>query len=84
MKASRVRCPVTFTRVGRGKLSWSEELDYNLAAAQPDVEALERSVRKHRAIVSADLDFDFEELSGTVIVGGFRVVGSFSWTEPRV
>lgn len=64
---------VEFTNVGRGKKSWTQELD------DVDHDSLLSSVLKHGALMSRDIEFaeDPDSNLGKVIVGGFRVVGSF-------
>lgn len=66
---------VHFSAVGRGKKSWTASLK-----EMPSESTLENLVRKSGALGSNDIEcvFDDETLEyGTVIVGGFRPVGSF-------
>lgn len=65
---------VTFTGVGRGKRSWCERLSQT-----PTESILERLVRKSGALISGCIECVFDEdlEYGTVIVGGYRPVGSF-------
>lgn len=61
---------VTFTDVGRRKLTWSADLPDPLTQS-----SLEREVKTRRALLSNDIDFDE---NGGIYVGGLRRVGSWS------
>lgn len=69
---------VEFKDVGRGHLSWSEVLN-----TFPDEAALARLVKRKKALCSKGIDcvYDDDEEYGTVVVGGYRPVGSFRVVE---
>lgn len=66
----------TFENVGRNKMNWSAQF------ATLDHDALYRSVKSKRALMSSDIDFGFDApadgvLKGTIFAG-FRGVGTVS------
>lgn len=68
---------VTFSSVGRGKVSWKQTFE------EIDADVMCRAVKGKAHLMSNDIDlaWDNEERhKGTVIVGGFRVVGTFEVT----
>ncbi len=65
---------VRFNKVGRTKKTWEVTLpDYT-------AEALVAEVSASGALLSGDIDCDIE--TGTVLVGGFRQVGTFERINP--
>ncbi len=63
---------VLFKDVGRRKASWEADLPVL------DESALLRSISKNGGLASRDVDVTLNaDGSGVIIVGGFRVVGSF-------
>ena|ERR1700733_711075 len=65
---------VIFVSVGRNHKSWETMLDH-----MPSEDELVKLVRKAKTLGSSDIEcvFDDDLEYGTVIVGGFRPVGSF-------
>src|SRR6185436_1185317 len=63
---------VRFEAVGRDKKSWETQLE-SLSDA-----ALIRQIRQRAALMSRDMEFDWDDAgeSATIVVGGFRCVGS--------
>lgn len=70
---------VIFVSVGRDHKSWETTLEQ-----MPTEAILEKLVRKSGALGSRDIECVFDEdlEYGTVIVGGFRPVGSFRVEGP--
>lgn len=64
---------VEFNEVGRDKKSWTDTLPHLSAST------LSKSVKRNRALMSRDIEFEFDqgEMSGSIIVGGMRPVGSW-------
>lgn len=67
---------VKFEDVGRDKQSWEATV------AKIDYPSLMKSIRAHGALGSRDVDLEMTgDASGVILVGGFREVGTFSFTE---
>lgn len=67
---------VQFSNVGRDKKSWTAEVPANDDKTVSQGR-LREAVRKQRAIMSKDVEFD----NGGVFVGGFRIVGEYKLEE---
>jgi hypothetical protein len=65
---------IRFLNVGRDKKSWTAEV------STLSDRTLLKEIRKHSALKSAGIDFDWNETGtgGSIYVGGLRNVGSFS------
>ena len=76
-----VHTKVTYRDVGREKRAWSTTFPGEMCESM--VEAIWIDVRKKGGLASRDLDVSYDPKAsrGAVIVGGFRVVGSFT-VEP--
>lgn len=71
---------IAVENVGRNKTSWEMDVwDEPRAAA----EQIYREVRKRRCLMSSEVDVTWDEggRSGTVVVGGFRTVGTWRALE---
>ena len=66
---------VTFRNVGRGQATFSD------VVKKIDERSLLRVVRKHLASRGIEFSVNEEARTGHVIVGGFRVVGEFTWEQ---
>jgi hypothetical protein len=68
---------VEFQDVGRAKKSWTATLQRFTHSA------LYREVKRQNALGSTGIDFDYneDEKRGLIVVGGFRVVGSFTVSD---
>lgn len=64
---------VQFSNVGRAKKSWRAEIPDRNGVL--DAVAMERSIRKSKALMSRDIEVDED---GGIYVGGFRRVGEWS------
>ena len=74
---------IQFTDVGAQKKAWSATCPYSPADVH-DVElTVLREVRRVSALMSREVDvwYNPDTGSGSIIVGGFRRVGSFVVTE---
>lgn len=62
---------VEFSDVGRGKTTWR-------STVKRDEDELIRAIRKSGALMSRTIEVTYEtEDNGSILVGGFRVVGSW-------
>lgn len=67
---------VSFSNVGRGKLSWTATLP------RLDDASMIREIKKRGALGSRDIDFsDDGSGGGAIYVGGFRQVGEWRVVE---
>jgi hypothetical protein len=68
---------IKFIEVGASKLSWSTQVK------ELSHETLLAAVKGKGALMSSDIDFSYDEQSGSgqVIVGMFRTVGRFEVAE---
>jgi hypothetical protein len=65
---------IIFHDVGRGKLCWKEEVE------SLSDKTLLKCIKSRHALASNTVEFYWNEdqCSGTIVVGGFRTVGTFS------
>ncbi len=67
-----MKTKIAFKDVGRGNSCWTEEMP------EIDDESLYKSVKKNGGIMSQEIDFYWDDKNiGQIVVGGFRVVGTF-------
>jgi len=66
---------IHFKEVGREKKTWSKQ--FKKSITEDDIV---REVRKSRVLRSSDIDAEFSDnaTTGTIIVGGWRAVGTFT------
>lgn len=69
---------VRFSKVGRRKLSWRAVL------GEVTQDTMVQEIKKNGGLMSSDIDFSLNETldGGTVVVGGFRSVGTFVLSRP--
>lgn len=65
---------IHFKDVGRGKAQWSQQFP----AITED--AIVKAIRRKGALMSSDIDVEMSDnnLTGVIIVGGWRAVGGFT------
>ena len=70
---------IAFQNVGRGKKCWAADID-DSGSADEIATLIYREVRVHGNLASQNMDIEYNEetWTGTIIVGGFRPVGSFA------
>ena len=77
MNAAACGYRVRFENVGASKRSWEAVIE------EVDFDCLYREVKKRGGIMSRGIEFatDDDARTGSIFVGVFRCVGTFSWTK---